>query len=87
MSQANLTHRQLEVFGLVIIGKSNAEIAAELNLAESSIKFHVGHIMRALKCTSRSKIIAGHYLGTLPSVIRVPRGYKLVRTQLLGAPK
>lgn len=87
MSQANLTHRQLEVFGLIIIGKSNAEIAAELNIAESSVKFHVGRIMRLLKCQSRANIIAGHYLGSLPSVIRVPKGYKLVRSQLLGEPK
>lgn len=87
MSQANLTHRQLEVFGLIICGKSNGEIAAELHLAESSVKFHIGRIMRSLKCTSRAQIIAGHYLGSLPSVIRVPKGYKLVRAHLTGGPK
>ena len=45
---AQLTARELEVFGLIARGLSNHEIAAELVGSEHTARTHVGHILSKL---------------------------------------
>ncbi|OFX12977.1 MAG: hypothetical protein A2516_04510 [Alphaproteobacteria bacterium RIFOXYD12_FULL_60_8] len=52
-----LTGRQEEVLGLMRQGKSNKEIAREMNIAESTVKAHVSIILKTLDVTSRAKAI------------------------------
>lgn len=51
---ARLTPRQHEVMTLVAQGRSNKYIAAELALAESTVKVHVSELMRRLGARSRT---------------------------------
>lgn len=53
-----LTPRQLEILGLVGEGLSNAEIAARLFLGESTVKWHVRNILRALGVANRAQAVA-----------------------------
>lgn len=57
--------RQADVFALLIQGKSNAEIAQALSLAEKTIKSYVTAVLRDKECKSRAQLIARHYLGLL----------------------
>lgn len=56
-SQLNLTERQLQVFKLIVQGKSNKAIARDLGLTESTIKAHVKPILKSLNVTSRIEAI------------------------------
>jgi len=64
-----LSSRQLEILGLVAEGLGNAEIASRLYLTESTVKWHVRKIFRALGVSNRAQAVA-RYLsirGTLES--------------------
>jgi DNA-binding NarL/FixJ family response regulator len=52
-----LTPQQKRVLHLITRGLQNREIAAELKLAESTVKAHVTEILRKLKLFSRNKVI------------------------------
>lgn len=54
----NLTEREWQVFELMVEGKTNSTIAAELFIAESTVKRHVKHILRKLRARNRSEAIA-----------------------------
>jgi DNA-binding NarL/FixJ family response regulator len=56
---ADLTPRELEILRLVAAGKSNSRIAAELWVAEQTVKFHLSNIYRKLDVANRTE--AGHY--------------------------
>lgn len=58
-----LSPRQLEILALVAEGLSNAEIASRLYLTESTVKWHVRKILRALGVTNRAQAVA-RYLST-----------------------
>ncbi|HEU4463288.1 MAG TPA: PAS domain-containing protein [Solirubrobacterales bacterium] len=60
-----LSSRQLEILALVADGLSNAEIAAQLYLTESTVKWHVRKILRALGVTNRAQAVA-RYLSLAP---------------------
>ncbi len=61
-----LTPRQLEVLHLLNKGKSNKEIARELSCAETTVKAHIGAILRELKASNRTEaVINAHRLGVL----------------------
>lgn len=53
-----LTRRQREIFRLVLKGCTNAEIASELFLAQSTVKFHMKNILKATECANRTELIA-----------------------------
>jgi PAS domain S-box-containing protein len=61
----SLSTRQLEILALVADGLSNAEIASRLYLTESTVKWHVRKILRALGVSNRAQAVA-RYLSTSP---------------------
>jgi DNA-binding NarL/FixJ family response regulator len=52
---AQLTTRELEVLGLLGAGKTNKEIAAELQISERTARTHVSNILGKLDLTSRTQ--------------------------------
>lgn len=53
---ALLSQRELEVAQLVVAGKTNQEITAELYLSLSTVKTHLARIMEKLACTNRVQV-------------------------------
>jgi DNA-binding NarL/FixJ family response regulator len=53
----SLTEKEREVFGAVTRGLSNTEIAGEVFLSESTVKTHVGAILRKLGLRDRVQIV------------------------------
>jgi len=54
-SEFGLTERQAEVLGLMSRGKSNREIAEQLDLSEGTVKVHLTAIFKALCVSSRTQ--------------------------------
>jgi FixJ family two-component response regulator len=52
-----LTRREREVFSLVAVGLLNKQIAAELGLAEKTIKQHRGHVMGKMAAQSLASLV------------------------------
>ena len=52
-----LTPRERQIMTLVIAGKLNKQIAAELQLAEPTVKLHRGHMMQKMKATSVAHLV------------------------------
>jgi len=53
----SLTHRERQIMELVVAGKLNKQIAAELQLAEPTVKLHRGHMMQKMKATSVAQLV------------------------------
>ncbi|HEX6603192.1 MAG TPA: LuxR C-terminal-related transcriptional regulator, partial [Solirubrobacterales bacterium] len=53
-----LSARQVEILTLVAEGLSNAEIASRLYLTESTVKWHVRKILKALGVANRAQAVA-----------------------------
>lgn len=58
---AQLTPREHEVLTLIAQAKSNAEIASELFLSETTVKTHVGHILSKLDARDRVQAVVFAY--------------------------
>jgi FixJ family two-component response regulator len=52
-----LTPREREMMALVTAGRMNKQIAAEIGLAEITVKIHRGHIMRKMGAKSLADLV------------------------------
>ncbi|MEV8307301.1 response regulator transcription factor [Streptomyces flavidovirens] len=64
---ALLTDREKAVAMLVAEGLSNSEIAEQLTIECSTVKFHVSNVLRKLRCRDRSQITALWHSRALPA--------------------
>ena len=53
----SLTSRERELLPLVVSGRSNKEIAAEIGTSEITVKVHRGHLMRKMQATSLASLL------------------------------
>jgi len=53
-----LTSREMEVLRALVQGKSNKEIGCLLDIAESTVKVHVTHVLEKLKASGRTEAIS-----------------------------
>ncbi len=63
VSRFGLSAREQEVFSLIIQGMSNTQIASDLYITESTVKFHAGNIFKKTGLGSRRELIADYRLG------------------------
>jgi FixJ family two-component response regulator len=56
---ATLTERERQIMTLVVVGRANKQIAADLNLSEMTVKVHRGQVMRKM------------HAGSLPGLVRM----------------
>lgn len=54
----DLTDREREVLGLMVSGQSNAEIAEQLVVSLSTVKYHVSKIFERLNAANRAEAVA-----------------------------
>jgi FixJ family two-component response regulator len=54
-----LTERERQIMTLVVVGRANKQVAAELNLSEMTVKVHRGQVMRKM------------HAGSLPELVRM----------------
>jgi DNA-binding NarL/FixJ family response regulator len=55
---ASLSERERQVFGMLVLGASNADIAEELVITVETVKTHVKRILRKIGAINRSEAIA-----------------------------
>ncbi len=69
----DLSERELEVFRLVARGLSNAEIAQELYISDTTVKTHITHILQKLSLRDRVQaVVLAYQSGHFDSDTRPP---------------
>ncbi len=58
---SELSEREREVLALVAEGSTNAQIAEQLSVSESTVKFHLQHIFEKLGVTNRTEAAAVYH--------------------------
>ena len=53
----SLTHRQLELLRLLVVGKTNKEIARDLSISDKTVKAHLSEIFRRLGASNRTQAV------------------------------
>jgi two-component system, NarL family, response regulator len=56
-NRLELTSREVEVLNLLVRGRSNKEIASDLNIATRTAKLHVGHVLQKLDVQDRTQAV------------------------------
>ncbi len=54
---ARLTRRELQVFRLVVQGKLNKQVAAELGMSEKTVKVHRARVMQKMEADSLAQLV------------------------------
>jgi DNA-binding NarL/FixJ family response regulator len=70
-----LSHREKEILSLVMLGRTNREIAHALFLAESTVKTHLSSAFRKLDARSRSEAVTrltDPEGGYAPAILEIP---------------
>jgi len=57
LQEESLSDREFEVLELVALGLKNREIALALEIAETTVRFHVGRILDKLKVQNRTEAV------------------------------
>jgi DNA-binding CsgD family transcriptional regulator len=57
-----LTKRETEVLRLVVANRTNAEVAAELCIAESTVSDHMKSLYRKVGCNRRTELLTKLFL-------------------------
>ena len=57
---ATLSRRESEVMALVVLGRLNKQIAAELGISEITVKAHRGRMMRKMRTRSLAQLVIMH---------------------------
>jgi DNA-binding NarL/FixJ family response regulator len=57
LPESSLSSREREVLALIVHGQSNKEIAANLGIAESTVKCHVSVILMRLNANDRTQAV------------------------------
>jgi DNA-binding NarL/FixJ family response regulator len=61
VSGNEFTRNELAVLDRLKVGKANKIIAYELGLSESTVKVHIGRIMKKLNVKNRTQIVCQAY--------------------------
>jgi DNA-binding NarL/FixJ family response regulator len=64
----HLTAREREILRLVALGQGNKEIAAQLNVSEHTVKFHVSSVLAKLGARSRTEAVT---IGILRGLVAI----------------
>ncbi|WP_235223030.1 helix-turn-helix transcriptional regulator [Oscillibacter valericigenes] len=57
-AQYELSSREREILRLVLTGQSNPEMAANLYISESTVKFHIHNLLKKTGCENRVSLVA-----------------------------
>jgi two-component system NarL family response regulator len=57
MAMPELSDRELEVLQWIAKGQTNPQISAELNIAESTVRFHINNILSKLGVSDRTQAV------------------------------
>ena len=68
---SNLTAREMEILQLVLAGRTNKAIAAEISISEKTVEFHLGKIYTKIGMRTR----------TLASLWALQHGVQTIKTR------
>ena len=57
-AQYELSSREREILQLILTGQSNPEMAGNLYISESTVKFHIHNLLKKTGCENRVSLVA-----------------------------